>query len=225
MNSKKLLFLFLIIFVFKGSFAQKKFQQANDDYAVKKNNFMFSLGYGAPSFVRTYLKYKNTHENYEVSGFGPFVVKSEFMLSKKFGVGINASFSQSKINWLEEGGYDTIQQVYRAFEQGIKAYEVSFTLRGNYHFWKRKQIDSYAGLGIGYGYIHMWSYTLAHTTRFSIVYDFPPPLSLECTWGIKYFPIKNLGVFAELGLGKSFLLFNKYFIPEALAQGGITIKL
>ena len=125
MNSKKLLFLFLIIFVFKGSFAQKKFQQANDDYAVKKNNFMFSLGYGAPSFVRTYLKYKNTHENYEVSGFGPFVVKSEFMLSKKFGVGINASFSQSKINWLEEGGYDTIQQVYRAFEQGIKAYEVS----------------------------------------------------------------------------------------------------
>ncbi|MBK8144979.1 MAG: hypothetical protein IPK62_08255 [Bacteroidetes bacterium] len=65
-----------------------------------------------------------------------------------------------------------------------------------------------------------------HIPQDSVLYMiFPPPLSLECTWGIKYFPIKKVGVFAELGLGKSFLLFNKYFIPEALAQGGITIKL
>ncbi|MBK7586867.1 MAG: hypothetical protein IPI22_00250 [Bacteroidetes bacterium] len=226
MNTK-ILFLFLFLFsqYFMG-FSQKRIPKSEREYAVKKHQFMFTVGYGAPSFVRAYLKYKKTDAGYDykVSGVGPLIAKTEFMISNKFGVGINASFSQSKISWLADD-YDTVQQAYRKFEFGIKAYEISGTVRGNYHFWKRKNIDSYAGLGIGYGLIHMWSYTFAHTTRFGIVYDFPPPISLECTWGIKYFPLKNLGIFTELGLGKSFILFNKYFIPEALVQAGLTLKL
>lgn len=224
MNSKTAYIFFVIFIISFNSFSQKKFKRSESEYAIKKNNFQFSVGYGIPSFVRIYLKYKNTHDDYKISGFGPFVAKTEFMLSNKFGIGINGSFSQSKISWLDDG-FDTIQQIYRKFEFGIKAYEISGTIRGNYHFWKRKNFDSYAGLGIGYGKIHMWTYTLAHTTQFSIIYDFPPPLSLECTWGLKYFPIKNLGIFTELGLGKSFLLFNKYFIPEAVLQVGATLKL
>jgi glycerol kinase len=50
---------------------------------------------------------------------GPLIAKTEFMISNKFGVGINASFSQSKISWLDDG-YDTVQQSYRKFEFALK---------------------------------------------------------------------------------------------------------
>jgi hypothetical protein len=32
-------------------------------------------------------------------------------------------------------------------------------------------------------------------------------------------------MFAEVGVGKAWLLFNKYFVPEAVIQGGFIIKL
>lgn len=192
--------------------------------AVHKGNLVFSAGYGAPSIVRAFLKYKTTRDQIEVSGYGPIIFKGEYMISNKFSIGFNASYSRSKITW-QDTGYDTIQQIYRKFEFGIKAYELSGTLRGNYHFWKRKKIDSYAGLGVGYGMFHMWSYTLAHTTQFSIVYNFPPPVIMEATWGLRYFPTKNLGIYSEVGIGKSWILFNKYFLPEALIQAGITLKI
>ncbi|MCC7029689.1 MAG: hypothetical protein IT257_05230, partial [Chitinophagaceae bacterium] len=67
--------------------------------------------------------------------------------------------------------------------------------------------------------------TTAHTTIFGFQFDLPPTLSLECTYGIKYFPIRNVGIFAEVGLGKSWILFDKYFIPDALLQAGISFKL
>lgn len=220
---KSILFFILTILIFKNAKAQFKLNE-NSEFAVHKHNVMLSVGYAAPSIIRQYLKYKTTRDEITVSGVGPIVGKLEYMISDRFGIGVNASYSQSKIKWYDDG-YDTIQQLYRKFEFGIKAYEISGTIRANYHFWKRKKIDSYFGLGIGYGLIHMWSYTLAHTTKFSIVYDFPKPLSLECTYGFKYFPTKHVGMFAEIGLGKSWILFNKYFIPEALVQAGITIKI
>ncbi|HPI53180.1 MAG TPA: hypothetical protein PLU10_00740 [Chitinophagaceae bacterium] len=201
-----------------------KSKKESSDKCVHKRNFVFSAGYGAPSIVRAFLKYKTTRDQIQVSGFGPIIFKGEYMLSHKIGIGFNASYSRSKVTW-QDTGYDTVQQMYRKFEFGIKAYELSGTVRGNYHFWKRKKIDSYAGLGVGYGLFHMWSYTLAHTTQFNIVYNFPPPVIMEATWGIRYFPTKNLGIYSEVGIGKSWILFNRYFLPEALIQAGLTLKL
>lgn len=223
MRNTILLSILFISFCCEPLSAQKSKKIFNPD-KVRCGDLVISTGYAVPSIIRAYLKYKTTRDQIKVYGQGPFVLKTELMLSNRFGVGLNYSYSRSKITW-EDVGYDTIQQLYRKFEFGIKAYEISSTIRANYHFWKRKKIDCYAGLGIGYGMIHMASYTLAHTTIFSIVYDFPPPLSLECTWGMRYFPLKNLGVFTEVGLGKSWILFNKYFLPEALIQAGICYKI
>ncbi len=191
--------------------------------SVHKGNVIITTGYGAPSIIRAYLKYKTTRDEVQVYGSGPYILKAEYMLSNKFGISLNGSYSQSRITWFDVG-YDTIKNIYRDFEFGIKAYEVSGTLRGNYHYFTNKHLDAYAGLGMGYGYIHMQSYTLAHTTKFSILYDFPRPLSLEATAGLRYFPIKNIGIYTELGLGKSWILFKKYFLPEALVQAGVVFK-
>lgn len=219
----KIVMIMFFVSVMTNPLNAKEKQQAQQP-VVHKGNIVITAGYGAPSIIRAYLKYKTTRDQIQVYGMGPFILKGEYMLNDHFGIGLNGSYSRSKITW-EDAGYDTIQQKYRPFEFGIKAYEISGTLRGNYHFWRRSKIDSYAGLAFGYGFIRMWSYTLAHTTQFSIQYDFPRPISLECTWGMRYFPTKNLGLYTEVGLGKSWILFHKYFLPEALIQAGLVLKL
>ncbi len=223
---KKIIFLIsLLVLISKINYSQNRYTNlGDDDWAIKKNNYLFSVGYAAPSVVRSYLRLQTSRDKISISGFGPLLLKNEFMLSNRFGICLNGSFSYYKLSW-QDDGYDTISKSYHLFEFGIRSYELAGTIRGNYHFWKREKIDSYAGIGMGYGLFHIWSYTYAHTTRFSIVYDLPPTLSLECTYGIKYFPTRHLGFFAEIGLGKSWILFDKYFIPEALIQAGTTLKL
>ena len=181
-----------------------------------------TMGYGVPSIIRAWLRSNTSRDQIRVRGYGPLILKGEYFLNKRFSLGLNATYSRSRVSWMDYG-YDTIQQKYHLFEFGIKAYEISGNLRANYHFWKRRHIDSYAGLGLGFGYIKMWTYTYAHTTKFDMHYNVPRPINLECTWGFRYFPIKNLGVYTEVGIGKSWLLFNKYFVPEALIQSGLIL--
>lgn len=212
----------ILLFLNFSLFANKK--EPSENWAVHKHNINLVVGYGTPSIIRSYLKYKTTRDQVSVYGSGPFMVKAEYMLSNKIGIGINGSYSQSRVSW-NDIGYDTIQNIYRPFEFGVKAYEISATLRMNYHFIHRKKLDGYVGLAFGYGLIHMWSYTKAHTTKFSIVYDFPVPIGLECVWGLRYFPTKRFGLYTEAGIGKSWILFRKYFLPEAIIQGGLVFKL
>ena len=196
----------------------------NENSCVKKGNAIVTVGYGAPSIVRAFLKYKTNRDQISVAGSGPYIFKTEFLLSDRFGIGVNASYSQSRVFWYDVG-FDTIQQAYRKFEFGIKAYELSGTVRVNYHYIKHDKLDAYAGAGFGYGFFNMKSYTLAHTTKFDIKYEVPKPLSLEVTTGLRYFPLKNLGIYTEVGVGKSWILFNKYFLPEALIQAGLVFKI
>jgi hypothetical protein len=216
-------FALLFLTTFESN-AKRNDRIDENDYAISKHEFMFSVGYATPSIVRSFLKHQTSREDIVVSGVGPLLAKTEFMISNRFGICINASYSNYKVSWYQDS-YDTILQKYRPFEMGIKSYELAGTVRGNYHFWKRAKIDSYAGIGVGYGLFHIGGYTTAHTTIFSFQFDLPPTLSLECTYGIKYFPIRNVGIFAEVGLGKSWILFDKYFIPDALVQAGISFKL
>jgi hypothetical protein len=207
-----------------SSFAKEKSEAQLRKVAAPQGSVVLTAGYGAPSIIRAFLKYKTTRDEIQVYGAGPFILKGEYLITKNLSIGLNGSYSQSKVTWFDVG-YDTIQQKYRDFEFGIKAYELSGTLRANYHFWRRRHIDSYAGLAFGCGLIRMHSYTLAHTTKFSIVYDVPRPINMECTWGFRYFPTKSLGFYTEAGIGKSWLLYHKYFLPEALIQGGFVVRL
>lgn len=191
--------------------------------AVHKGNVNITFGYGAPSIVRAFLKLRTTRDQITVAGSGPYIFKAEYMLTHRLGISLNGAYSQSKVFWFDVG-YDTVKQIYRDFEFGIRGYELSGTLRANYHYIKHRKLDAYAGVGFGYGLFNMRSYTLAHTTRFEIKYDIPKPLSLEATTGLRYFPIKNLGIYTEVGLGKSWILYKKYFLPEALIQAGLVLK-
>mgnify|MGYP001627311218 CR=1 FL=1 len=214
--------------------------------AVDANNLVFSAGYGAPSIIRSYLKIRNiinsdstvtrrevlkayfTGRTYGndmfVKGYGPIIFKAEYMLSKRWGVNINGAYSRSQVAWMEDG-WDTIEVRYRKFEAGIIGKELSGMLRVNYHYLKRAKVDMYAGLGYGRGLIRLQSYTKAHTSMFNIRYDIPRPISLEATTGIRYFPHRNIGIYSEFGVGKSWIIFRRFFLPEAILQGGVVVKL
>ena len=194
------------------------------DLCIQKNHVTISAGYGAPSILRAFLKYNNTRSEYTVKGWGPYMFKIDWMFHRRWSIGINGSYSFSRLSWMDDG-WDTVIHAKRLYEYGIEAEELAATLRVNYHFLIRKKIDLYAGLGAGYGKFALGTYTEAPVNQFSVAYEFPKPLSLEATLGGRYYITKWLGLYAELGLGKSWILFRKKFLPESLIQAGINIKM
>jgi hypothetical protein len=211
----------LIIFVFisVNSFAKKE-----DKTTSKKGQVIISLGYGAPSIVRTFLKRNNKDKTYKIIGYGPYMLKAHCMLNTKLSIGLNFSYSFSRLSWMDDG-WDSTIKAKRPYEYGVEAEEFSGLIRTNYHFYNKNKIDAYCGLGIGYGRIYLGTYTLAPQNQFSVAYSVPKPISFEGTIGMRYYFTKHIGIHSEIGLGKSWLLFKKYFIPESIIQFGINIKI
>jgi opacity protein-like surface antigen len=222
---KKYVASILIVFVFTfGLSATDKTTGRMHTSNVHKGNFIISHGYGFPSIIRVYLKNKTDQNQLSVKGKGPFLLKVEYMISNKLSVGVNAAYNSTQLSWMDDG-YDPAILGNRPYEYGIKATEFSGTIRGNYHFKITKKFDWYAGIGFGYAKIKLQTYTLAPYNQFSVRYSFPRPYTFDITAGSRFFLTKHIGMFAEVGVGKAWLLFNKYFVPEAVIQGGFIIKL
>ena len=101
---KVIIFICLFVFISKINFSQNRYSNLdNNEYAIKKNNYLFSVGYATPSIVRSYLKLQTSRDKISISGFGPFLVKNEFMLSNRFGICLNGSFSFYKLTWQDDG--------------------------------------------------------------------------------------------------------------------------
>jgi opacity protein-like surface antigen len=211
-------------FLFSLTLFSKEKNISQEPLSIHKGNVTLSGAYGFPSILRAFLKLKTTRDKISVMGVGPVMFKVDYMITNKWSIGVNAAYNFSRLSWMD-AGYDTIIHGNRPYEYGIEAEEISATLRGNYHFKKTQKIDAYAGIGFGYGRLSLGTYTEAPLNQFSVGYSLPKPLSFEGTVGCRYYLTKNIGVYGEFGLGKSWLLFRKYFLPEAVIQAGINLKL
>lgn len=219
---KKFILTFILLLVV--NFLNAQFFKNNDNQFTKPHGLTISLGYGTPSIIRTYLKIKNTHNDYWIKGSGPYMFKFEYFFLNKISIGLNATYSASKIAWMDDG-YDTVIHNVRPYEYGVKAKEISGLLRANYHFGHRKKLDNYAGLGFGYGYITLESYSTAPLNQINATNSVPRPITIEATYGMRYYFTKNIAIYTELGLGKSWIILHKYFLPESIIQFGFNIKL
>jgi opacity protein-like surface antigen len=215
---KILLTISYLLFITCPTIAQEK-----PPLAIQKGQFTISAGYGAPSIIRSFLKINNKNKQYEIMGYGPSMLKTDYMLTNKWSVGLNFSYSFSRLSWMDYG-WDSTIKASRPYEYGVEAEEFSLLIRSNYHFYNKKKIDAYVGAGFGLGRIYLGTYTLAPQNQFSVGYSIPRPISFESTVGMRYYFTKHIGIYTEVGLGKSWLLFNKYFIPESIIQGGINVK-
>lgn len=215
----------LVFIFFTHSVYSQEIQNGSTINKIKKARrakFVISMGYGAPSILRKFLTINTKKTEFNIRGSGPYILKAEYVFHKNISIGFNATYNYSNVNWLEDGALP--QGGWTKYEYGVNVNEISVNIRANYHYWNRKKWDGYVGLGGGYGYIDAATYTKAPRVTFNSYYRFPNPISLECTAGLRYFIIKNVGLYTELGLGKSWILYEKYFIPEALIQSGICIR-
>lgn len=219
MKLNKLVLLILLL-ISSTLFAKNK----NEKIAcLKPKNITVSVGYGAPSIIRTFLKINNKDKDYKIMGYGPYTFKADYMINKKWSIGINCTYSFSRLSWMADG-WDSTIKAKRLYEYGVEAEEIAGLIRGNYHFYNNKKTDAYVGLGIGYGKIHLGTYTLAPQNQFSVAYSIPKPISFECTVGMRHYYTKHIGIYSEIGLGKAWYIFKKYFIPESIFQLGINVK-
>lgn len=217
MNILRTLFLLFLLIAGLSAYSQSK-------RSINKGSFTISAGYGAPSVLRTYLKARTNRDEYRILGSGPFMLKAEYMLTRRWSIGLTGSYSYSKIYWMMDS-WDTVSKSYKPFEFGIEARELAASLRSNYHFFVTPKWDLYGGLGFGIGRFSLNTYTTSPTNQFFTNFDIPEPYSMEATIGGRYFLHKNLAVYSELGVGKAWLIFKSKIIPDALFQAGITLKI
>jgi hypothetical protein len=206
------------------SLCAKSKHEKTDQPFVKRNNVLISTGYGIPSILRAYLRYAVQKTDNEVSGYGPILLKGEFMISNRLGIGFSAGYNYTKLSWMDGPIYDNQLQEWRQYEFGIKGRELSAAIRSNYHYIRKKRWNAYAGLGIGSGTIQADGYTLA-PIKFELNVKLPKQLNVEGTAGLRYFPTRRVGIYTEVGIGKSWILFRERFIPDALFQCGLVFKL
>ncbi len=216
---KYLIIIFCFLFIVKSSFAQK----SDTQIAFPKKHVAISLAYGTPGIMRTFLRDREgLGTTLYVRGYGSFVGKLEYHLTKHIGVVLNATYNYTNPYWFNKA--PTFAGPWKDAEYGARIKELSGTIRANYHFMNRKHWNMYAGLGIGTGYIEAKTYTLADYGGFESTNVYDSPIMTEATFGVRYFPIKNVGIFSEVGLGKGWILFQTYFVPDAFIQNGIVIQ-
>jgi hypothetical protein len=213
------------IFAQQVNLVEKKSSGKNK--CIKKGNLTIGFGYGAPSILRTFLREKTPRVEFDVYGIGPFIFKTDYFINKRWSIGVNFTYSKSYATWIGNG-LDTVDLKEKDFKYVVRAQEFTYTIRSNYHFAIHEKYDFYTGFGIGNGKLKFNSYAEPARLVFDGKYNFPNPMAFEATIGAMYFPFKNIGLYSEIGLGKLWIVefFDKnYFIPDAIFQTGVKIKL
>ena len=205
------------------TWAQKKSEKQAKVTRVKKGNIMLTAGYGVPSALRIYLRREEAGKDLTVDGIGPLMAKLEYCLFKKFTIGVSGTYAKNDVHWIQDAKNSLGD--FEPFRHGVIVTEAALGLRLNYYFLNRAKWNMYGGLGAGRGYANAETYTEAPKDKVYINHTFPSPYHFEGTVGGRYFFTKNIGLYAELGIGQSWLLYEYYYIPAALGQIGISLKL
>lgn len=217
-NNLKILLIIVTLF---GSF--NSIAQVDPERHIRKGDFMISTGYGFPSALRVYLNRERADDDLTVKGYGPALLKFHYALSNKFTIGIHGFYNYSDVHWLANAkDLNGNQKLYR---HGVQVWEAAASARVNYYFLKKKGWNMYGGVAAGMGFANAETYTYAPKEKIYINHRFPPPYNFEGTIGAQYFVSNSIGLYTELGIGQGFLLYKYYFIPAAVAQFGLTIKL
>ncbi len=218
---KTLLTLSLILLL--GLPKQTKCQDKKEEgMIIKKGNFITSVGYGLPGALRIYLRREEAGKDLKAIGIGPLMGKVEYALFENFTIGLSSTYAQNDVHWLQDAKDENGN--LKPYRHGVIVKEAALGLRLNYYFINKTKWNMYGGLGAGRGYANAETYTEAPKEKVYINHTFPSPWHFEGTIGSKYFLTKNIGVYTELGLGQSWLLYEYYFIPAAIAQFGLSVK-
>ncbi|MFB1004549.1 MAG: hypothetical protein QMC70_10500 [Bacteroidia bacterium] len=176
----------------------------------KKGSQIISVGYGIPGIGKS--AFGDLDEIYpkaNFGGIGPLLLRYEYSISDKWGLGLVTRFATSKAEYPVNGPlYDDEQNPIA----GDSAYTYTETFRsigvmarGNLHFGTSYSWDHYVGLGLGYGNS---TYNVDLGGNFggaAFKVSSPLPIAWEATIGTRYYFSKTVGAYVELGFSQSIL--------------------
>lgn len=174
--------------------------------AVRKMNSITDTYYGFPNLISTILKtaYQNsgsTQTNFDIGSVGPAGLRSEFMLTDKFGVGVDAWVSNTSISYRDIGS-DNLEYDYK-----VSYLRVLSLFMMNVHFGDSDNLDLYASFGAGYASRKL-KFTTDDPNYEDDSFTTPIPVAVRAAFGMRYFFIPNMGVNAAIGLGGPLLSFG-----------------
>lgn len=167
----------------------------------KRNAHIISLGFGIPNSINDKLN-PSIATNSNISSINRSLIanlKFEFFILKHFGMG--ATVNYGKVNY--DYSQDVSQSYYRTVVEKItvKTEIVSLNLRFTYHFLYNKVIDVYLGGGTGIRLVK----TNANSNSIPDLYKSGAFREHELAFGVRYFVNGIIGMYAELGFGRSLL--------------------
>lgn len=190
--------LFLVLFV-SGNILKAQ--------VYEKADMVVDAYYGFPNLYTAAVKtiYSLAPEfNVDIQSFGPIGLRYEYLLSHRFGVGVNANYAYSGI----EGtftAYDFTTEEQSEFEYEATVTRLRIMPTFFFHMDTSKWIDPYFSLAIGYG---------GRSFKESSNYPFVPPLNFDKSipiayrgeFGTRFFFTDNIGAHLQFGIGGGPLL-------------------
>jgi hypothetical protein len=200
-------------------------------------DIIINFNYGAPQITPVILKTainlynKNTSSKkyeFNVTNSGVFNAKAEYAMVDNFGLGFASSYWDMRV-YLKDNysGTNPITGLNESFtdKYDLSISALAFGIRGNYHFLdmlKIEKLDPYFGATIGatkytYG-LHFSSnypdkqapetYKLFDSGYASRLLKSGWSSYISTTFGIRYFPIKYVGLNLEAGWDRGAFLFG-----------------
>jgi outer membrane protein W len=174
---------------------------------LEEGNVVIDAYYGFPNLYTAVFKaaYANsgTEENIKISGLGPVGIRGEYLLSDKFGIGLDLGFNNTKISYDQLGTDNNGNTVLYKYD--YKTQKIGAMVTFNYHFIENDNLDFYGMLGAGYG---NRSFTFKSTDPSYVEGSVKSliPVASRIGVGLRYFFTDNIGANVALGFGQGGLL-------------------
>ena len=188
--------------------------------AVEEGKILIDTYYGFPNLYSAVFRsaYANSGstEDVKIAGLGPLGLRGEYLVSDKFGVGVDIGYNSTTLTFKEAGttynsttgNYDT-----RIYYYTFKTQKIGVMATMNLHFVNKDKLDVYGVFGAGYG---NRSYSFTSTdpdyTKGSI--KGLVPVAAKIGIGMRYFFTDNLGANLGIGIGQG-----------GIMNAGLSVKL
>ncbi|MFZ9028933.1 MAG: outer membrane beta-barrel protein [Crocinitomicaceae bacterium] len=200
---KKTLLLFAAMFLIQMSASAQ---------AVMQGNVLIDAYYGFPDLYKTTLRNaynESGNQNLKLGGIGPIGGRLEYMLSDKFGLGLDIAYTSATVTY----NRDTVNMSGPVtYEDKVGTKKIGGMVTFNYHFVENDKLDAYAMLGAGYRQ-RTWFYESTDPDFQGDEIKGLIPVAFRIGAGMRYFFTENIGMNLALGLGQG-----------GLINGGITAK-
>lgn len=154
--------------------------KAKSDIQHHIYRFECNAAYGIGNIWVAFLKKNYNTAEYKIQSYGPFSATIEYRFNQDISGGVSVAYSKIKGN-VQRFLIDEELTIFTAFA------------RANYHFIHKQKLDSYVGLGAGY-VRSVYQNSLGLPSD-----DVPGIFGYSAQLGIRYYFLKNLGIYTELG--------------------------